>query len=107
MNRAALIWFKTTEWKLLIIEPFFQQKLNKIKTENRVGIWWCCWKAVSESDLIEFYFTILGATISKALILEWVLLLKFQTNCKKIGFGREKNQLRTLNVFTLGPINRL
>jgi hypothetical protein len=23
---------------------------------------------------------------------------------KKIGFGRKKNQLRTLNVFTLGPM---
>jgi hypothetical protein len=31
--------FEATEWKLLITEPFFQQKLNKIKTENRVGIW--------------------------------------------------------------------
>jgi hypothetical protein len=37
MNRAALILLQaqTTEWELLIIEPFFQQKLNKIKTEKR------------------------------------------------------------------------
>jgi hypothetical protein len=44
-------------WTLLIIEPFSQGKLNKIKTENCIGIWgdsWCCGKALGESDLIEF-----------------------------------------------------
>ncbi len=42
--------------KLLIIEPFSQQNLNKIKTENCIGIWghsWCCWKALGKSDLID------------------------------------------------------
>ncbi len=48
-------------WKLsLIIEPFFHWKLNKIKTENCIGIWgvyccsWFCWKALGEWDLMEF-----------------------------------------------------
>jgi hypothetical protein len=44
-------------WKILITEPFSQWKLNKIETENCIGIWgcsWCCWKALGESDLIEF-----------------------------------------------------
>jgi hypothetical protein len=50
--------FGATRWKKLsIIEPFSQQKLNKIKTENCIGIWghsWCCWKALGKSDLIDF-----------------------------------------------------
>jgi hypothetical protein len=38
--------FRATVWrKLLIIESFSQWKLNKIETENCIGIWggsWCC-----------------------------------------------------------------
>jgi hypothetical protein len=45
-------------WKLLITELFSQCELNEIETENCTGIWkrcsWCCWKALKESDLIEF-----------------------------------------------------
>jgi hypothetical protein len=33
--------FGATVWKLLIREPFSQWKLNKIKTENDIGIWGC------------------------------------------------------------------
>jgi hypothetical protein len=29
-------------WKLLIIKAFFQQKLNKIKTENCLGVLGAC-----------------------------------------------------------------
>jgi hypothetical protein len=62
MNKGALTWFETVwsygvVWTLLIIEQFSQGKLNKIETENCIGIWghsWCCWKALGESDLIEF-----------------------------------------------------
>jgi hypothetical protein len=49
--------FGATVWKLLITEPLSQSKINKVETENCNGIWgnsWCCWKAFSESDLIEF-----------------------------------------------------
>jgi hypothetical protein len=44
-------------WKLLIIESFSQLKLNKVETENYIGIWgrsWCSWKVLGESDLMEF-----------------------------------------------------
>jgi hypothetical protein len=42
-------------WNLLIIEPFFQRGLNKIKSKNYIGIWGrCFWKAFDELDLIEF-----------------------------------------------------
>jgi hypothetical protein len=53
----ALRLFGAMVWKLLIIEPFSQWKLNKIKTENCIRIWgafWCCWKALIEPDLIKF-----------------------------------------------------
>jgi hypothetical protein len=29
-------------WKLLIIEAFFKRKLNKIKTENCIGVLGAC-----------------------------------------------------------------
>jgi len=53
MSKGALHWlglrlFRPKVWKLLIIEPFSQWKLNKIETENCIEIWgrsWCCWKA--------------------------------------------------------------
>jgi hypothetical protein len=49
--------FGATVWKLLIIASFSQWKLNKIETENGIGIcvrYWCCWEAFGKSDLIEF-----------------------------------------------------
>jgi hypothetical protein len=59
MHWLGLRLFGATVWKLLIIEPFSQWKLNKIKTENTVlefwgGCSWCYWKALGESDFIEF-----------------------------------------------------
>ncbi len=38
---------------------------------------------ISESDLIEFISQFLEPPYGKHLILEWVLLLKSQTNCQK------------------------
>jgi hypothetical protein len=79
-------------WKLLIIEPFSQWKWNKIKTENCLGIWgcsWCCWKALGDSDLIKFISQFSELKCGRYLFFEWILLLKIQTNCKKIGFGRK------------------
>ncbi len=55
VHRVGLRLFGVTMWKLLIIEPFSQWKLNKII--NCIGIWecsWYCWKALGESDLIKF-----------------------------------------------------
>jgi hypothetical protein len=40
-------------WKILIIESFSQRKLNKIETENCIGIWGHSWKALVTSNLIE------------------------------------------------------
>jgi len=42
MSRGALTWFErlfgAMMWKLLIIGPFSEQKLNQIETENCIGI---------------------------------------------------------------------
>jgi hypothetical protein len=48
-SRAGLL--PCTVWKLLIIQPFSKRKLNKIETENSIGISgcsWCCWKALGK-----------------------------------------------------------
>jgi hypothetical protein len=86
VHRVGLRLFGATVWKLLIIEPFSQWKLNKI--ENCIGIWecsWYCWKALGKSDLIKFIFKIFRAKVQKILIFGWILLLEIQTNCKKLG----------------------
>ncbi len=60
MHRLGLRLFgAATVWKLLNIEPFSWWKLNQIKTEETMYWNWevfsvNCWKALSESNLIEF-----------------------------------------------------
>ncbi len=41
-------------WKPLIIEPFFQLKLNKIENKKCNEIWGRSRKVLGESDLTEF-----------------------------------------------------
>jgi hypothetical protein len=53
---ASSTWFErlfgATVWKLLIIDPFSQWKINQIKSNLKtkiLEIWvcsWCCWKAL-------------------------------------------------------------
>jgi hypothetical protein len=79
---GATVWKK----KLLIIEPFSQQKLNKITTENCTGIWghsWCCWKALGKSDLIDF-ISQFSELMCERYIYFWsgFLLLEIKKICK-------------------------
>jgi hypothetical protein len=58
MSRAAPTWLEPV-WShgMEAIDYWTSWKLNKIETENHIGIWghsWCCQKALGESDLIEF-----------------------------------------------------
>ncbi len=46
--------FGAIVWKLLLIEPFSQWKLNRIETENCIGILGHSWKALGKSDFIDF-----------------------------------------------------
>ncbi len=95
--------FGATRWKKLsIIEPFCQQKLNKIKTENCIGIWghsWCCWKALGKSDLIDF-ISQFSELRCERYIYFWsgFCCWKFK-QIAKIGFGR-KNELSPQCVHT-------
>jgi hypothetical protein len=71
-------------WKLLIIQPFSQSKLNKIGTENCIGIWgcsWCCSKALVKLDLIDFISQFSELRCGR-LFFDWILQLKIQTNYK-------------------------
>jgi len=70
--------FRAMVWRLLIIESFSQWKLNQIKIKNCIEIWghsWCCWKALEQSDLIEF-ISQFSEQVWKILIFEWILLLE-------------------------------
>jgi hypothetical protein len=77
-----------------LLNHFFNWKLNRIETESCIGVCgcsWCCWKARSKSDLIEFIFTNFRAKVWKILILEWFFFWKFK-QIAKFGFER-KNKL--------------
>jgi len=100
-NRIYFTIFKDMVWKLLIIEPFFQWKLNKIETENYIKVWghsrWC-WKAFGESDLIEFIAQFSELRCRGYWFLGEFCCWKFK-QIAKIGFGR-KNQLSPQCVHT-------
>jgi hypothetical protein len=79
--------FGAMVWKLsMIIEPFSQWKLNKIKREDCIGIWehsWCYWKAFGKSDLIKFVSQLSELLrCARYRIFEWILLLEIQKNYK-------------------------
>jgi len=87
-----LVWFETA-WKLLIIEPFSQWKLNKIE------IWKLYWNLEVFLMLLEspsselfnrVYFTIFSAKVWKILIFVWTLLLEIQNKLQKINWVRKE-----------------
>jgi hypothetical protein len=85
VRQLGLKLFGVTMWKLLIIEPFFQWKLNKIKTEYYIRIWkrsWCHLESPWWITCNRVYFIIFRAKVWKILIFEWILLLDIQINCK-------------------------
>jgi len=80
----------------LIVEWFSQWKLNKIKTNIFIGIWecsWCCWKALSESDLIELISQFSEPRSGRYWFLSGFCFWKFE----KVGFGISL----VLNLFAL------
>ncbi len=85
VHPLGLRLFGATLWKLLIIEPFSQWKLNKITTDNCIGIWgssWCFWKAHHQSDLIDFISQFSELRCERY----WIFLVNFvaenSKNCK-------------------------
>jgi hypothetical protein len=89
VHRLGLKLFGATVWKLLIIEPFSQWKLNKIEIENYIGIWghlWCCWKTFGESNLIN-YFTIFKAKVWTILFVSVLCCWKLKTMASEGNFG--------------------
>jgi hypothetical protein len=99
MSRGAPTWFETV-WSYSVevidywIISFCEWKLNKTETENCIGIWscsWCCWKAFSESDLIEFISQFSELRCERYWIVSGFCCWKFKQS-SEIGLGR-KNQL--------------
>jgi hypothetical protein len=91
--------FGTPVRKLLIIEPFSQWKLNKIKIENCIGIWgcyWHCWKALSramrsfkpQSDLIKVISQFSKLRCGRCWFFSGFCCWKFK-QIAKIVFGRK------------------
>jgi hypothetical protein len=87
--------FGATVWKPLIIELFFQWKLNKIENWKIAlqfgGCSWCYWKALGKSDLIEFISQFSELRWGRYCFLNGFCCWKFKQSAK-IGF-RRKNQL--------------
>jgi hypothetical protein len=93
MHWLGLRLFGAMVWKLLIIEAFLQWKLNTNKNENHIGIWgcsWCCWKAVDESDLIEFISQFSELRCERYWFLNGFCCWKFKQIAKK-WVGKEKS----------------
>jgi hypothetical protein len=101
-----LVWlglrlFGATMWKLLIIEPFSWWKLDKIEIEKCIRIWghsWCFWKALGESNSIEFISQFSELRCRRYCFLSGFFCWKFK-QITKIRFGR-KNQLSPQCVHT-------
>jgi hypothetical protein len=92
MSRGAPTW-----WMLLIIEPFSQSKLNKIKTENyfwNLEVFLVLVESPWRVRFNKVYFTIFRAKVWKILIFEWILLVFLEISILKIW--------KIKNVFTLG-----
>jgi hypothetical protein len=78
VHQLGLRLVGTMVWKLLMIEPFFQLKWNKIEIEKIIVIWvctWCVW-------FNRVYFTIFRVEMWMILVFEKNLLLEIQTICK-------------------------
>jgi hypothetical protein len=88
MSRGALTWLVwdclgAMVWKLLNIEPFSQWKLNKIKTENCIGILGEFVVFLESPRWVRFnrvHFTIFRAKVRKILIFGVDPLSKIQPN---------------------------
>jgi hypothetical protein len=100
VNPLGLRLFGAMMWKL-IIEPFFQWKLNKIETKNCIEIWGCsscCWKVFNKSYLINFISRFLELRCGRYWFMNGFCCWKFK-QIVKIGFELKISWV--LNVFTL------
>jgi hypothetical protein len=73
MSKGELTWVETMVWKLSIIEPFSQWKLNKIQNKT-VLEFGSVLGVVERNQQVRFnrlYFTIFRAKAWKRLIFEW------------------------------------
>ncbi len=86
------------------LNHFLNGKLNKIETENCIGIWecfsWCCWKALWQFKFNRVYFTIFRAKVWKILSFEWMDFV-VGNSIKLQKLGLEGKISWALNVFTL------
>ncbi len=93
--------FGAMVWKLLIIEPFSQWKLNKFETKKCIGIWGGGFGVLESPWWVAFNgvsFTIFRAKVWHIVFLNGFCCWKFK-KIAKIGFWK-KNQLSPECVHT-------
>jgi hypothetical protein len=85
---GTLPWFETV-WsygvEALGCWIIFSMKIESNQNWTNYEIWghsWCCWKALGESDLLDFISQFSELRLWKISIFKWILLLGIQTNCK-------------------------
>jgi hypothetical protein len=107
MSRGALNWFETLLklqcGRYNLLNLFFmkiKQNQNWKLQWNWGGHSWCCWKAFSKSDLIDFISQFLELIrCERYWVLSEFCCWKFKKKLQKIGFGG-KNQLSPECVHT-------
>jgi hypothetical protein len=96
MSRGASTWFETIWRSGLEAIDYWTIFSMKFKSNQNWKLYWnleAFLVLLEISPWVRFnkiYFTIFRAKMWKILILERILLLEIQTNCK-IGFGKEKS----------------
>ncbi len=95
MNRGALTWvesFWNYNAKVIDYWTIFKIKFNKIINRNFYSnpkVYLALLESNRWVKFNEIYFTIFILKVWKILNFEWILLLKIQTNCNKLGLERK------------------
>ncbi len=101
MSRGVVTWWFATLWSYgveainWLLNHFLNENYMNLKLKtlwNFGGHSWCCWKALCESDLIEFVSQFSELRCGRYWFLNGFCCWKFKQIAKLNGFGR-KNQL--------------
>jgi len=74
--------FGAMVWKLLTIEPFFNENQIKSKFKTVLGVFLVLLKSPWQVRFNKFYFIFFKTKVWNILIFEWISFLEIQKNCK-------------------------
>ncbi len=108
VHQLSVTMFGATVWKLLIIEPFSQWKLNKSKTEKKcfevLGVFLVLLENPRWVRFYRFYFTIFRAKGVEGISFSVNFVAENSNKLQKLGLERQISW--ALNVFTPGPMSQ-